>query len=248
MVDMQIFSGKPDERLPRYQQLRDDLVRRIAAGEWAPEQAISTEVELSQFYGVSTGTLRKAIDLLVAEGVLTRTQGKGTFVRRPRFDSSLFRFFRFKSVDGKPVRPTAKVLNREVVMPNETIRSALQLAPNAETIHLTRVRLIDKQPVLSEEIWLPRARFEALTTLPLDEFEDLLYPLYERMCRQIVASATEILNVEQASESDLTLLHVTTASPIILVRRVAVDFSGIPIESRITRGAAAQFQYQVDIR
>ncbi|MFP3561910.1 GntR family transcriptional regulator, partial [Paraburkholderia sp. SIMBA_049] len=80
-----------------YHQLRDDLLSRIAAGEWTPTQAIATEAELGQFYNVSTGTVRKAIDLLVADGVLTRSQGRGTFIRRPRFDSSLFRFFRFKS-------------------------------------------------------------------------------------------------------------------------------------------------------
>jgi GntR family transcriptional regulator len=245
---MQTFTGKPDDRLPRYQQLRDDLVRRIAAGEWAPEAAISTEAELSQFYGVSTGTLRKAIDLLVADRVLTRTQGKGTFVRRPRFDSSLFRFFRFKSADGKPVRPTAKVLGREVVKPNETIRSTLQMKANEKAIHLSRLRLVDRQPVLSEEIWLPRSRFEALTMLPLDDFEDLLYPLYERICHQIVASATEILNVRQATANDAELLHVNVGSPVILVRRAAADFAGTPIEWRATRGAAAAFQYQIEIR
>jgi GntR family transcriptional regulator len=59
------FVSRPDDRLPRYQQLRDDLVSRIAAGEWAPEEAIATEAELGQFYNVSTGTVRKAIDLLV---------------------------------------------------------------------------------------------------------------------------------------------------------------------------------------
>lgn len=247
-MDMRSLSGKPDDRLPRYQQMRDDLVRRIAEGEWAPEMAIATEAELSQFYNVSTGTVRKAIDLLVADGVLTRTQGKGTFVRRPRFDSSLFRFFRFKSVDGKPVRPTAKVLSREVVKPNETICSALQMKESEKTIHLSRVRLIEGQSVLSEEIWLPRGRFEALATLPLGDFEDLLYPLYERLCRQIVASATEILNVEQATEADAALLRIEVGSPVILVHRVAADFAGTPIEWRTTRGAAAAFQYQIDIR
>src|SRR4051794_36199474 len=118
---------QPDERLPRYQQLRDDLVQRIAAGEWVPEAAIPTEAELSTAYQVSTGTLRKAIDLLVAEGVLTRSQGKGTFVRRPRFDSSLFRFFRFKSSSGEPVRPTARILKRSVDLPDDAVRQALQL-------------------------------------------------------------------------------------------------------------------------
>jgi GntR family transcriptional regulator len=240
--------SRPDDRLPRYQQLRDDLVSRIAAGEWAPEEAIATEAELGQFYNVSTGTVRKAIDLLVSDGVLTRTQGKGTFVRRPRFDSSLFRFFRFVSRDGQPVRPTARVLKREVVKPSEEIRNALRMKASEKAIHLSRVRMIEGQAVLSEEIWLPRARFEALAALPLDKFEDLLYPLYERLCKQMVASATEILRVEQATAETASLLGMKTGSPVILVHRVASDFAGTPFEWRSTRGAADTFQYQVEIR
>jgi len=247
-MDTNTFAAKPDDRLPRYQQLRDDIVRRIAQGEWAPGQAIPTEAELSQFYEVATGTLRKAIDLLVADGVLTRTQGKGTFVRRPRFDASLFRFFRFKSADGQAVQPTARVLDREVVKPDEAVRTTLGMKPNEKAIHLSRVRLIGADPVLSEDIWLPRSRFEALATLPFDEFGDLMYPLYERLCGQIVASATEILNVGQATGEDAALLHMTPGEPVILVQRVASDFAGTPIEWRITRGAATTFQYQVDIR
>lgn len=242
------FVTKPDGRLPRYQQLRDDLVGRIAAGEWALEEAIATEAELGQFYNVSTGTVRKAIDLLVVEGVLTRSQGKGTFIRRPRFDSSLFRFFRFKSRDGAPVRPTARVFKREVVKPNEEIRSTLGMKASEKAIHLSRMRLIEGQAVLSEEIWLPRARFEPLATLPLEDFEDLLYPLYERLCRQIVASATEILKVEQATADDASLLGLEVGSPVILVHRVAADFAGTAFEWRSTRGAATTFQYQVEIR
>ncbi|MGN8108649.1 GntR family transcriptional regulator [Paraburkholderia sp. 22098] len=242
------FVSRPDDRLPRYQQLRDDLVSRIAAGEWAPEEAIATEAELGQFYNVSTGTVRKAIDLLVSDGVLTRTQGKGTFVRRPRFDSSLFRFFRFVSRDGQPVRPTARVLRREVVKPSEEIRNALRMKASEKAIHLSRVRMIEGQAVLSEEIWLPRARFEALAALPLDKFEDLLYPLYERLCKQMVASATEILRVEQATAETASLLGMKTGSPVILVHRVASDFAGTPFEWRSTRGAADTFQYQVEIR
>ncbi len=242
------FVSRPDDRLPRYQQLRDDLVSRIAAGEWAPEEAIATEAELGQFYNVSTGTVRKAIDLLVSDGVLTRTQGKGTFVRRPRFDSSLFRFFRFVSRDGQPVRPTARVLKREVVKPDEEIRNALRMKASEKAIHLSRVRMIEGRAVLSEEIWLPRARFEALATLPLDKFEDLLYPLYERLCKQMVASATEILRVEQATAETASLLGIKTGSPVILVHRVASDFAGTPFEWRSTRGAADTFQYQVEIR
>jgi GntR family transcriptional regulator len=117
-----------------------------------------------------------------------------------------------------------------------------------KAIHLSRVRMIEGQAVLSEEIWLPRARFEALAALPLDKFEDLLYPLYERLCKQMVASATEILRVEQATAETASLLGMKTGSPVILVHRVASDFAGTPFEWRSTRGAADTFQYQVEIR
>jgi GntR family transcriptional regulator len=238
----------PDERLPRYQQLRDDLVRRIAGGEWAPGAAISTEAELSVAYEVSTGTLRKAIDLLVAEGVLTRSQGKGTFVRRPRFDSSLFRFFRFKSLAGDPVMPTARIARREIVVPDEGVRTALQLGPRAKAIHLSRLRLVSERPVLAEEIWLPREGFEPLASLPVEEFGDLLYPLYERLCKQVVATARETLRVEQATDAIAGILDMPAGHPVIRVDRVASNFAGIPVECRSTVGAADGFKYEIEIR
>ena len=90
-----------DDRLPRYQRLRDDLAARIVSNEWRPGDPIPSEAELGAHYGVAIGTVRKAIDQLVADAVLERQQGRGTFVRRARFNSSLFRFFRFQSGSSK---------------------------------------------------------------------------------------------------------------------------------------------------
>ena len=241
-------SLQPDERLPRYQQLRDDLVGRIAAGEWAPGEAIPTEAELSMAYKVSTGTLRKAIDLLVAEGVLTRSQGKGTFVRRPRFDSSLFRFFRFKSASGEPVRPTARILRRTVGDPDDAVRQALQLGARAKVIHLSRLRLVDDRAVLSEEIWVPRDGFEPLASLAIADFGDLLYPLYERLCKQVVATARETLRVGQADTVVAKTLGMRPGHPVIHVDRIALNFAGKPVECRSTVGAADGFRYEIEIR
>jgi len=238
----------PDERLPRYQQVRDDLVHRIAVGEWGPGDAIHTEAELSLAYGISTGTLRKAIDLLVAEGVLTRSQGKGTFVRRPRFDSSLFRFFRFKSRAGDDVLPTARIAGRTVEAPPAAIRDSLALTADALAIRLARWRLIDGKTVLAEDIWLPKDGFEPLLDLPFESFGDLLYPLYESLCKQVVATAMETLRVEQADRAIAKALDVSPNSPVIHVQRTAFNFAGRPLEWRSTKGAAAGFQYQIEIR
>ena len=242
-------SGYPlDERLPRYQQLHDDLVHRIATGEWLPGEVIPTEAQLSSAYEVSTGTLRKAVDLLVAEGVLTRSQGRGTFVRRPQIDASMLRFFRFKSSSGDPMLPTARVLKREVTAPDEEVRQALQLGRNDKVIRLSRLRLMDALPVLAEEIWLPRARFAPLAGLALHDFEDLLYPQYERLCQQVVATARETLSVRPADKALARRLSIGPDQPVIHVRRVAFDFAGKPVEFRSTSGCARDFQYEIEIR
>ncbi len=238
-----------DERLPLYQRLRDDLLKRIAAGEWSPGDAIPTEAELTQAYELATGTVRKAVDMLVAEGVLTRSQGKGTYVRRPDFGSSLFRFFRFKTKSGDDVRPTARILSRAVLTPPAEVRQALDLGEGeAEGIVLSRLRLIEDRPVLAEEIWLPRTRFEPLVGLKLEDFGDLLYPLYESACKQLVASARERLTVEVAGPAIADRLGIAPGAPVIAVQRVAFNFAGAPIEWRCTRGSADGFQYEVDIR
>ncbi len=61
-------------------------------------------------------------------------------------------------------------------------------------------------------------------------FGDFLYPLYESVCRQLVASARERLTVEVAGRSIADWLGVPLGAPIIVVQRVAFDFARTPIE------------------
>jgi len=122
-----MISGKlaRDTRLPLYQQLHDEMVEKISAGEWRPDQAIPTEAELTKLYGMAIGTVRKAVDVLVAEGLLERNQGRGTFVRRPSFDASLFRFFRHMTTQGSRQVPQGRVTERELSLAPAHVAAAL---------------------------------------------------------------------------------------------------------------------------
>ena len=77
---------------PLYRQIRDRLLHSLQAGEWRPGEAIPSEFELAARYGVSQGTVRKAIDELANENLLVRRQGKGTFVATHHEDRVHFRF------------------------------------------------------------------------------------------------------------------------------------------------------------
>ena len=132
-----------DERLPLYQRLRDEMLGKIAAGEWLPGEAIPTEAELTRHYGVAVGTVRKAVETLVAEGLLLRAQGRGTFVRRPNFDGSLFRFFRQVNASGQSQVPQSRILDCRQVPADAAASQALKLSEGAPCIFLQRLRLIE---------------------------------------------------------------------------------------------------------
>jgi GntR family transcriptional regulator len=65
---------------PLYLQLRDLLLRDMETRQWRPGEALPSEIELAARFGVSQGTVRKAIDALAADNLVVRRQGKGTFV------------------------------------------------------------------------------------------------------------------------------------------------------------------------
>ncbi|UZE47996.1 GntR family transcriptional regulator [Rhodopseudomonas sp. P2A-2r] len=237
-----------DQRLPLYQQLRDAFATAISNGEWRAGEAIPSESELSRLHSVAIGTVRKAIDQLVAEGVLDRRQGRGTFVKRTRFNASMFRFFRFQSEAGERRIPESRILRREVLQAPSAVASALRIGPNDEVIHLSRLRLIDGTPLLAEDIWLPRARFEKLLGLAEADFGDLLYPLYEECCGEVVTTAEETLTVETADPLKARLLQLQPDAPLIVIERLAFDLTHRPLEWRRSRGAANKFRYHIEIR
>jgi GntR family transcriptional regulator len=247
-MNMTEESMHADDRLPRYQRLRDEMVALVAARHWRPGEAIPTEQALAKSYDVAVGTVRKAVDLLVAEGLLERFQGRGTFVRRASFDSSLFRFFRFQTRQGERRIPESRILRREVVEAPSAVAATLQIPNGAKVIQMSRLRLIDGVPMLAEEIWLPFDRFAAFAQLELTEIGDLLYPVYEAQCNQVIASATETLTVEAIGPLHARLLRIEPGTPAVVIERLAYGYDRQPLEWRRSRGPASEFIYQAEIR
>ena len=85
---------------PLYQQIKALITKSLISGEWAPGAAIPSEMELAARFGVSQGTVRKAIDELAAENIVVRRQGKGTYVATHTEDTVKLRFLRLVATDG----------------------------------------------------------------------------------------------------------------------------------------------------
>jgi DNA-binding transcriptional regulator YhcF (GntR family) len=85
---------------PLYRQIKELILRHLESGEWGPGDPIPSESELAARFGVSQGTVRKAIDEMAAENLLVRQQGRGTFVATHKDPGSFFRFLRLVPNQG----------------------------------------------------------------------------------------------------------------------------------------------------
>lgn len=236
-----------DNRLPMHARLRDALASRIAALEWASGEAIPSEQELAKTYGVSTSTMRKSIEHLVREGLLERRQGVGTFVRRPSFDGSLFRWFNFEdaSMGGGRTVPESRLIEREVVDATSEIARGLRLPEGAKVVRVLRLRLWAGKPVICEDLYLPHPLFEPFVTMDEQEIGPLLYPIYERAFGQVVTSVEDELSLGQADAVKSRLLEVKTGDPLIVVERTSFGANGAPIDWRRAYGRSDRFRYRV---
>lgn len=245
---MILMSTSGDARLPLYQRLKDVFVERISLGDWSRAAALPSENQLAETYGVAVGTVRKAIEALVADGVLERQQGRGTFVRRPDFGNALFRFFRLSDASGAVIKPTARILVRTVGPADRVVAEALKLAPRAPVLKLLRERCVGGQSILVEDIAVDVTRFKALVDRPIEAFGDLMYPLYEEVCGQLVTRATENISFGTATPRIAKALGRDTGAPIAVIERVARGFDGAPLEWRRSCGLADQFNYTIDLK
>ncbi|HZF78202.1 MAG TPA: GntR family transcriptional regulator [Rubrivivax sp.] len=241
-ADMQAHE---DHGRSRYAVLAKALRQRIVAGEWVPGVALPAEQVLARENEVALGTMRRALQALVDEGLIERVHGRGTFVREGLSGASMLRFFRFGSESGAV--PTSCIVSVKTAVPAADVLRRLGQAPGQTALHVVRVRSIDNVPCLLENIWLPLPAFEPLLHSDSGDWGDLLYPLYAARCGVRVHRAVDQIGFGQLSVAQARGLELPPGHPCAVVNRSAYDITGTCVEVRTTRGDAHAFHYSVTL-
>ncbi|MEN6671064.1 GntR family transcriptional regulator [Psychrobacter sp. B38] len=232
-------------KMPRYEQVRWHIQTLLTESQWDESKPLPTEQEFADKYQVSVGTVRKAVEKLVEEGVLIKQQGRGTFLKPPNFQSSLSRFFKFRGKDACYVTPTGVVKKVMQIEAIDTINEKLEIDKNEDLIYIERVRIVEDDIILSEKIWLPKRLYEPLLAIDPKDFGNLLYPFYYKECGQFVSSAVEKLFFI-TGYSDHNLDNEKQEN-LVKVCRIANNLKGDPIEYRESYGLAEDFSYEINI-
>lgn len=232
----------------RYGWLAATFRAAIAQGEWVAGTALPSEAALAKTHSVALGTLRQALAVLVAEGLLERQHGRGTFVRAGLGGASMLRFFRFRQSDERSATPSSSILNRHVELAASEVADAFGLPAGASVLQLQRLRSISGQPCLLEQLTLPLPLFDALTHSDTSVWDDLLYPMYQRVCNVSIYRAEDNLSFGQLTAEQAALLQLEAGHPCVQVQRRAFDMHGHCVEWRTTLGDAFAFEYTAQVR
>lgn len=141
----------PDRHaLPLYVQISEMLIRDIHAGRLLDGERLPPEREMADRLGISVGTLRKALGDLTDKGMLERVQGSGNYIRAKSDAQSVYAFFRVELLEGGGL-PTAEVLSVQRVVKAAELP---QFGTSDEAHRIRRLRRLNGQPAVLEEIWL----------------------------------------------------------------------------------------------
>src|ERR1700756_5441565 len=131
-----------------YEQVRAHIIEAISTGRWGPGDAIPTEAELAREAGVAIGTVRKAVDELVAQQALVRRQGKGTYVAAHDGRRLMFHFFHIVPRHGEKAYPAARRVSSPRARADAAEPEALPIPPAEKVIRIRNVLSIRGTPVI----------------------------------------------------------------------------------------------------
>jgi GntR family transcriptional regulator len=217
---------------PLYLQIKSLLEQSLEAREWAPGKPIPSEIDLAGRFGVSQGTVRKAIDALAADNLVVRRQGKGTFVATHTEErASKFRFLRIRRNDGRDEYPASRLLDLRRGKASAECARLLDLKPGDPILALRRVLEWTGEPVVLDEITLPAALFRGLTR----QVRGLRWPdvrLLRVAVRGAYAEAQEEACRHRRRSGERRNPGRRCRLPLLAVERVTLTYGDRPVELR----------------
>ena len=139
--------------VPAYYQVAEYLSGEIESGRLKPGEAIPSESQLCERYGISRMTVRQGLNLLGEAGYIHSVPGKGSFVTAPRLDTIAIEFQEGRIEDGRRLEP--QLIGVEVIEAEDWLAQKLGMAPGAKVVEFRRLSHLDEKPAAYELKYLP---------------------------------------------------------------------------------------------
>lgn len=241
-------AGRPQ---PAFRRLESDLRTQIQAGDFPPETPLPTEATLSRRYEVSRQTVRRAFHDLVAEGVVYRVPGRGTFVT-PASGRYLRQFGSVEDLMALSADSQMQVVQPLSAAVDPTAAGRLRL-PDDRVATTTFLRVHNGDTFSHTTTHLPpwvRARLgdvpELATVGAVSQVT--VIGMLDRVLEWPIRDAEQSITVDTAPADVARALDLPAGTPVLRIDRIYSDTRGEPVELATSHYHPDRYSYRVRLR
>ena len=226
-------------RVIRYRQIADELRSRIVAGEFAAGAVLPSEAALSDQYGASRVTIRRALDALRAEGIADARQGFGWYVAADPLRQELGALGTIEAqLRHAGVRSERRILSFGFIDAPDDIAAILG---ERSVLEVDRLNLADGQPFALVTVWCTESLGANLSRADVERSSFL------EQLPIVIGGATQSIGAEVAGAEVAHSLDVPVGSPLLVARRITRSADGTPVLVSRHVFAAHRTEFVVDL-
>lgn len=228
----------------KYEQIANDIRNKIVNGTYPVNSQLPLEKEIMEKYDVSRITVKKAYDILVEEGLIIKSRGRGTFVKDIDEDTALIfaksRQFLGFSTNMAQSQIETKVSFFQVELPDEDVQKKLKIGPDDWVYHFIRTRIKDGVPTVIEYTFMP---MELIPGITMQVLENSIYQYVEGELKLKIQSAHRIITAYSPNEEQKKLLDLKDNVPVVNVEEITFLDTGRPFSYTQNVHNSEIFQY-----
>ncbi|GGI17545.1 GntR family transcriptional regulator [Gottfriedia solisilvae] len=235
--------------MSKYNEIAKDIRQKISNQVYGVGEMLPDEFTLAEQYDCSKMTVKKAMDILVSEGLIAKRRGYGTIVK----EAPLFNVHQLNRNDKKHFgltqkvgakRVNSKVLLFQVIPASDKLASLLNCETNSFIYEIKRVRYIDGKPFALEEIYMPISVIQGLSEKHVNKS---IYQFIQEELGLKIKSAQKIIRAVKGNALDIQHLHIHKHDPVMEVEQIVFLADGKVFEYSITHHVYQLFEFQTVI-
>ena len=229
----------------KYEKIAFDIKEDILSEKYKPNEQLPFEKELCEKYNVSKMTVKKALDLLVNDGLIIKRRGSGTFVKDIT-EKEIQMIIEKKQFSGLTTtsighKVTSKVLEFKIINATKEIADILKIEEDEFIYFVHRVRYVDDKAVVIEKTYIP---LNLIPGMKLADVKKSIYGYIKDKLGLNIQSAHSTVRAMKSDELDRKYLNLEKDEPILEVERVAYLDNGKVFEYSFSRHRYDKFEFK----
>ena len=230
----------------KYIEIADDIRSKIKGGKYTYGQKLPYEYVLCVTYHCNKETMKKALDILVAEGLIYKRRGAGTFVMDlpvEKMEKMLMDIQMMGTTAFYPDKTiTSRVLDFSVVKATPEIADKLKIKETSFVYKINRVRFVNDKPTVIEETYMP---IDLITGLRLEQVEHSIYDYIENDLGLKIQSGHRTITVRRATDTEAHYLDLESGDPVAVAVQTGYLNTGVAFEYSISKHRYDEFSVEI---